>query len=897
MTHIGSSRALTLWPQRSSRSRPRHLWAALGVLLLALLAPAADLLRVLPVTDAVLMLHFKEGHIDYNGVRPDGSYEPQTENRVYFSRLVEPAALTNSTLYRVTSRDDPVFTADRHPVALGYKAKGTEFNSPEKKPPYLREYWVFSVLPAPMQSGKTYTVYVGDLAENLNQYTFKFDERRLRSPTIHVSQSGFPPVAPKHAYFSQWMGTLNTSQHPGGALDLSSYTNGTFHLCDARSGEVRKTYRGLRLQKSAATDDPSHKNWTRADVYALDFSDFTEPGRYLLVADGMGCSYPFVIGDDAYFGAHRALMRGLFLQRRGIVKDFAEFAREYPRSHHPDLNKFIAGRVEGEGRKIENPKPIEGIWGWYADAGDWDGNPTHYIVPFTLLLTYDLRPQNFRDGDIGNRWKERPSDPWVDEGTNGLPDLLDEARWWLDFGRRARIELKQQGFGTGGVPRYVGRDADAHFQPSWNDKRVLWIDTGAAETTYAYAAGAAYFAHCLNKHHARRGHTVTHPESVAWLTEARDAFAWAEGQEKPSETDRRQRQLAAACLYLATGEADFQAIFKAEWQADNERNNGAWTSPMPNLFASAVYLVSCKARPNLDTTFFEEVKANTLRRADYSTDNVEQVGFRFGGVEPGQWAGMNLITVPRGMFQAIAYEVTGQRKYLDAMHTALAYVLGGNPEGRSRLSGVGFAREQDAFICDAWYLLDFNHPAYRNPIFPGLSAYGLPMFDVGGPGSERWARGSTVPKIDDWPLAEQRMRSRYSIAGSEFTIYQNHPWYAFATGYLLSDQTPAGATFSRPTVRLNLDATATVTQDQPLRLSVQASPDTERVEYYYDWHFASESTDRESGFDFAWDISQTNLKPGTEVLITAIAYDQRGESSMPTPAGERVIRLTGQKTP
>jgi endoglucanase len=859
--------------------------------------PAADLLRVVPVTDEILMLHFKEGHIDYNGVRADGTYEPQTENRVYFSKLIEPAALTNPARYRVSSRDDQAYGAERPPVALGYKAKGTEFNGPDKQPPYLREYWIFAVLPAPMQSGKTYTVHVGDLAVNLNQYTFTFDEWRLHSPAIHVSQVGFPPIGPKHAYFSQWMGTLNTPQHPGGALDLSRYTNGVFHLCDARSGEIRKTYRGLRLQKSASTGDPSHKNWTKADVYALDFSDFTEPGRYLLVAEGMGCSYPFVIGDDAYFGAHRAVMRGIFLQRRGIVKDIAEFAREYPRSHHPDVNKFLAGRVEGEGKKIENPKPVKGIWGWYADAGDWDGNPTHYIVPLTLLLTYDLRPQNFHDGEIGNRWKERPAAPWVDEGINGLPDILDEARWWLDFGRRARSELKRQGLGTGGVPRYVGRDAGAHTQPSWNDKREMWVDTGAAATTYAYAAGAAYFAHCLSKHHARSGRSGAHPESADWLAEARDAFAWAEAQEKPSAAEKRLRQMAAACLYVATGEAPFQAAFKAEWQADSERNNGAWVSPMPNLFAAAVYLVSGQDLPALDRTFYEEVKANLLRRANYCTDNVERVGFRVGGVDPGQWVGMNLITVPRGMFQAIAYEVTGQRKYLDAMHTALAYVLGGNPENRTRLSGVGFAREQDVFICDAWYLLDFNHRAYRNPIFPGLSAYGIPTFDVGGPGSEQWARSSAVPAIEQWPLAEQRMRSRYSIAGSEFTIHQNHPWYAFATGYLLSDRPRAKAAFFRPTVKLNLDPATASSGEKPLRLSVQVPPNTERVEYYYDWHFAGEGASRETGFAFAWDISQTNLKPGEEVLITAIAYDESGESSVPAPEGERLFKIPAAKPP
>ncbi len=547
---------------------------ALGAVLLLLFPTpslwATDLIEILPVTNDVLLLHFKDGHIDYNGVRPDGTYEPQTENRVSLGKLLDIQAATDASRYRITSDDDPDYADGRGPTAMGHKAKGAEFNSPYKQPQYLREYWVYAALPSPLQPDKTYTVRVGDLAENLNQYRFTFNAKRLRSPTIHVSQVGFPPDAPKYAYLSQWMGTLATPRHAEGGLDLSGYTEGTFHICDARSGEVRKTYRGLRLQKSRKDNDPSFGNWTRADVYSLDFSDFREPGRYVVVAERMGCSYPFEISESAYFEPHRAVMRGVFLQRRGIAKDLYEFSREYPRSHHPDINEFVAGKVEGEGGKIRDPKPVEGIWGWYADAGDWDGYASHYVVPMTLMLAYDLRPGHFGDGDIGNRWKHRPDDAWIDEGSNGVPDILDEARWWVDFCRRARSELKRQGLGTGGVPRYVGRDAGATESPSWADRRVQYVDTGEAEPTYAYAAAAAYLAHCLNEHQARLGRGGAHPEAAGWIDEARDAFAWGEAQGKLSENEKRLRQLAAVCLYLTTGEASFQEVFRSEWRADEQ---------------------------------------------------------------------------------------------------------------------------------------------------------------------------------------------------------------------------------------------------------------------------------------------------------------------------------------
>ena len=104
-----------------------------AVLLLLFPTPplwATDLIGILPVTDDVLLLHFKEGHIDYNGVRPDGTYEPQTENRVSLGKLLDIQAATDASRYRITSDDDPDYADGRGPTAMGHKAKGAEFNSP-----------------------------------------------------------------------------------------------------------------------------------------------------------------------------------------------------------------------------------------------------------------------------------------------------------------------------------------------------------------------------------------------------------------------------------------------------------------------------------------------------------------------------------------------------------------------------------------------------------------------------------------------------------------------------------------------------------------------------------------------------------------------------------------------
>jgi hypothetical protein len=450
----------------------------------------------------------------------------------------------------------------------------------------------------------------------------------------------------------------------------------------------------------------------------------------------------------------------------------------------------------------------------------------------------------------------------------------------------------RQGLGTGGVPGYVGRDAGAETRPSWSDDRVLYVSEERVDMAYAYAGAAAYYVHNLNKHYGK-----VHPSADEWLAEARDAFKWAQARKDESEDARRMRQLAAACLYLATSEPEFQTIFKADWQQDGQRNDGAWLNHTPNMLASAIYLLSCAGKPNLDKEFHAQVQASMIARADKVTDNNEQVGFRYGGLENHQTVLMNLITAPRVFFQIVAYETTKAEKYRRSIHNTLAYVFGGNPEGRSRLTGVGYEAEQDAFVPDAWYLLDFNHKVYRNPIFPGHSAYGLLSgWDVGGPGSEAWARSSTLPVIDRWPIGEQRMRSRYSIAGSEWTIHQNHPWYILATGYLLPADNRPLPPFSRPTVALKLTEDR-IDLARPMRLTATTGASTERVEYYFEWHFIGESTDRASGFAFTWDPSQTELKTGDDVQITAVAYDRHGETSLPSPQGERTLRVAGARKP
>lgn len=153
-----------------------------------------------------------------------------------------------------------------------------------------------------------------------------------------------------------------------------------------------------------------------------DFSALKDAGEYKLVTDKNGESFPFTIGENVYQGLLEDSLKMLYLQRCGmeLTKEHAgEFA-------HPVCHT-------GEATIYGTKKKKEVSGGWH-DAGDYG----RYVVSGAkavadLLLTYEKAPKKFNDS-LG-----------ITESGNGVPDILDEARYELDW------LLKMQDEASGGV--------------------------------------------------------------------------------------------------------------------------------------------------------------------------------------------------------------------------------------------------------------------------------------------------------------------------------------------------------------------------------------------------------------------------------------------------------------
>ena len=151
--------------------------------------------------------------------------------------------------------------------------------------------------------------------------------------------------------------------------------------------------------------------WGRFPYHAeLDFTALSIEGAYRLVA-GNHKSLPFEIGKKVYASMPDA---GL------------DFMRQQRCGANPWLDVLCH---QEDGRTAYGPLPagskLDARGGWH-DAGDMlkylltSGNATAQ-----LLLAWQLRPQSFQYHDL--------VDAMGKSGANGIPDILDEARWGLDW--------------------------------------------------------------------------------------------------------------------------------------------------------------------------------------------------------------------------------------------------------------------------------------------------------------------------------------------------------------------------------------------------------------------------------------------------------------------------------
>jgi endoglucanase len=882
----------------------RNLLLTVCLTVFILPAYSSDVMNVYAINSRIIVVHFDDGYVQYHK-----RGESRQKDRVV-SEPLNVSAASDPFNFEITAMEG-YYEAARKPVKVERKSKGTEFTwlcqswshstgCINSSPDHAKEHWLYLYLPEPLREGEIYKVTTGNLAGNGSEWEVDFSLIKNRTESIHVNLVGYDPRAPqKYGYVYHWSGS-------GGSIDFSEYAGNTFSLINNHTGENVFTgtlafRKGKNNAETLQPNDTPEQNFLGADVYECNFSEFNTPGEYLLAVDGIGCSFPFRIKSDIYRHPFYTSIRGLYHNRSGIElqEPFTSYTRPAP--HNPLVTPGFEGKLYYTSSRFidwtdmnhsaaDLPAIEAGIkgtidtWGWYQDAGDWDGYFSHLKIPVMLMLTWEIAAEKFADGELN-----------LPEGKNGIPDILDEARWLIRFLQRTRHEILNRNYGTGGVGSRVAPDWYKHAGdgvPSWLDKGK-WIISGEDPfTTYFYAGLAAHYALILSKL------DIQDSEGTDWQKEALEAYdwAWANTREGDSDPSKRHnydlmnfRFYAAVGLYRLTGDDKYLQIINmvlskisSNTILDEDMKWGTYSLAVANERSGIENLL-------------QKVNGAVLATAEQKYTSIDKRATRYGGniwlpMVIGQGTTPRVFEVMMGHYISKTAAPSRTEGYLAGLYTTADYFLGTNPHNMTWITNVGVRYPERVMHLDSWY-------SDTGEIIPGITPYG-PWRDQQtsltiGPWDLHWPYKTLYPEgINKWPGHERWYNNYTTPMNAEFTVHQNTILSAVVYGYLCDEPDGSFQPNRKPSVSITSPVTGSETEGAISIITEVSDPDGMHdvawVEFYNDWHKIGQVN--EAPYTFKW----KNPKTGS-IKLSAKVLDKQGFSAKSSIVEVTASSVTGFK--
>ncbi len=474
---------------------------------------------------------------------------------------------------------------------------------------------------------------------------------------IRVNQLGYLPNSLKVAVY----------------LSGKSEPSDTFEVFESLSG--KKVFEGR-------TESADALIWGQQVAYRLDFSTLKKEGGYYIKV-GHTVSPSFCISPDVYKGT-------------------ADYILNYMRQQRCGYNPFLNDSCHThDGIIVDHPtktgQRINVIGGWH-DASDYlQYTTTSANAVYQLLFAYQQNPSAYGDQFNANG---RP-------GANGIPDVLDEARWGLEWLMRmnpAKNEMYNQiaddrdhkGMRLPNKDTLGGYDL-GKYRPVYfvtgksqglgkYKNRSTGVSSTAAKFSSSFALGASIFK------------TIDPEFAGKMLQKSRDALDFAKSDlgncqtacmvspyfyEEDNWVD--DMELAAATLIPLEKETDFRKEAKywgelepvTPWMELNRARHYQFY-PFVNL---GHVLLAQSDDPAIARQFAGLMKQGLDQIKKYAGNDPFRIGVPF------VWCSNNFVVA--AATQAKLYrKITGDNSFLE-METALTdWLLGCNPWGTSMICGL-----------------------------------------------------------------------------------------------------------------------------------------------------------------------------------------------------------------
>lgn len=390
-----------------------------------------------------------------------------------------------------------------------------------------------------------------------------------------------------------------------------------------------------------------------------DFSEVMEDGTYLIRTKSLGDSYTFEIAPDVYNGLLEDAVRMMFTQRCGteLTSDYVgDFA-------HKECHSEMAV-IYGTEEKID----VSG--GWH-DAGDYG----RYVVAAAntaaeMLLAYENTPDLFSD------------DTNIPESENGVPDILDEVRYCLDW------MFKMQNEEGGVYHKVTCAEFPGYIMPEYETEELIVCPVSKTATADFAALMAMsydvyknidenYAKKCLNA--AEKAWTYLESGGGELITENPSGIVTGAYE----DTDfADERYWAAAQLYKATGKTVYKEAFE-QAAKKNVYTGFGWQSM--GHFGNLAYLSMEKSK--IDSNVADKIRETVIAEADAIVSSAALDGY--GVAMENYYWGSNMTVMNQGLVLLLANQISSNQEYQNSAGEHLNYVLGKNPMAMCYVTGYG----------------------------------------------------------------------------------------------------------------------------------------------------------------------------------------------------------------
>jgi endoglucanase len=559
-------------------------------------------------------------------------------------------------------------------------------------------------------------------------------------PRVRVNQVGYLPFGPKAA-----------------TLVTEATAEVKWQLKDAAG----------RVVKQGKSDPRGVDPTSGLNVHEIVFSGFRGDGSgFTLTADGE-TSHPFDIAADAYERLRVDALSFYYPQRSGtpildsIIPGYGRAAGHL--SIAPNQGDFdvpcqpaaVSLPIYGEPWTCDYTLDVTG--GWY-DAGDHGKYVVNGGISVAQLMsTYERNLNRARHADAGALGDSTLRIP---ERGNGVPDVLDEARWELEWMLTMQVPAGKPLAGMAHHKihdnAWTGLPLDPAADPM---KRELHRPSTAA--TLNLAAAAAQGARLFQPYDAAFAARLLAAARTAWTAANANPSLFAPAADGNSGGGPYDDSFvvdefywAAAELFITTGEAAYgDAVTSSPLHTANifDVTGFYWGYVAP---LGRLDLATLKNR--LGPQDLRRVQSSVLAAADalVAVQNAQAWGQPYAPAN-NMWAwGSTSQILNNIVVLATAYDISGHDRYQDAALEAVDFLLGRNALNISYVTGYGEVHSKNQH--SRWYAHQLNSELPNPPVG---SIAGGPNSSIQDPVAQEFLRGCApqfcyIDDIGSWSTNE-----------------------------------------------------------------------------------------------------------------------------------------------